>query len=114
MATFSGLRRFFLSRMTLPVDCAGAGDNDQGMKKQQSETMSKGLNTGVWTPEDTETLRAMAASGKSKMVIAVRLKRSVQGIEREARRRGIELQPKKRGMPFRELQAQMVDAARKI
>ncbi len=76
--------------------------------------MSKGLNTGVWTPEDTETLRSMAASGKSKMVIAVRLKRSIQGIEREARRRGIELQPKKRGMAFRELQAQMVDAARKI
>jgi len=76
--------------------------------------MSRGLNTGVWTAEDTETLRHMAECGKSKMVIAVRLKRSVQGIEREARRQGIELQPRKRGMAFRDLQAQMVDAARKI
>jgi IS30 family transposase len=87
---------------------------DVTTNKKQKRQMSRGLNTGVWTAEDTETLRQMAEAGKSKMVIAVRLKRSVQGIEREARRHGIELQPRKRGMAFRDLQAQMVDASRKI
>jgi DNA-binding winged helix-turn-helix (wHTH) protein len=47
-----------------------------------------GVKTGViWTPEEDEILRTMAASKKSAFLISARLKRSVKSI----RRRGYEL-----------------------
>ena len=64
---------------------------------------------GAWTPEDIATLREMAAAGKSKVTMAVRLGRSIQGIEREATALGIELQPRKRPISYRELDRQQTD-----
>jgi hypothetical protein len=49
------------------------------------------MKRGPWSPEDLETLQAMAAAGISKTLIALRLKRTLQGVKSIARERGIRL-----------------------
>ena len=68
---------------------------------------------GPWSPEDTETLRQMAADGKSTIAIAARLHRNIEGVRREARRHGIPLKPARRVFTLRQLHDQVVAAARK-
>lgn len=76
--------------------------------------MTRGsTNYGPWSPEDTETLRDMAQSGKSTIAIAARLRRNIEGVRREARRHGIALKPSRRTFTLRELHDQVTAAARK-
>jgi hypothetical protein len=68
---------------------------------------------GPWSAEDTEVLREMALSGKSTFAIAARLHRNIEGVRREARRRGIVLKPSRRTFTLRQLHDQVTAAARK-
>jgi hypothetical protein len=52
-----------------------------------------GMNTGgVWTPEDDEILRTMVAAGRSAFLIAAKLKRSVNSVQRRGHELGIRVE----------------------
>jgi hypothetical protein len=53
------------------------------------------MKRGLWSPEDIETLRAMAAAGVSRTLIALRLRRSLHGVKSVAREHGIQLASKR-------------------
>jgi len=55
----------------------------------------------------------MAEHGKSTFAIAARLHRNIEGVRREARRRGIVLKPSRATFTLRELHDQVITAARK-
>jgi hypothetical protein len=65
-----------------------------------------GQRRTAWKSEEIEMLKRMASEGKSKDTMAVRLRRSVQGVEREAAKHGIELRPRKRPVSEAELDRQ--------
>jgi hypothetical protein len=50
------------------------------------------LRSGAeWSPEEDETIRAMAAANASAVRIAARLRRTVSGIQRRAMAKGIKI-----------------------
>ncbi len=72
---------------------------------QQKDRSMKTRKTGPWTADDIATLKSMADQRKSKYAMSARLCRTIQAIEREARKQGLDLQPRPRGSSFETLQA---------
>lgn len=59
-----------------------------------------------WTEFEREVLRQMAEAGKSKIVIAARLKRPVPSIAKEAKSMGVELRDRKSAFSAEDLDEQ--------